>query len=782
MLEFTGERFLPEVEGQIALEHLHRYFMASQLVRGMDVLDIASGEGYGSAILAQAAKTVVGVDISLEAIEHASTRYARADKLRYLVGDCAYIPLGDASFDAVVSFETIEHHDRHEEMMLEIKRVLRPGGLLIISSPDRYNYSIAPDYKNEYHVKELYRHEFEALLAQHFKDFRMLGQRVAYGSLLVPEGSGSFISYRGSGDAVEAAAGIAAPVYWIAVASDGALPEIAGGLYEQALTASAPMHELQRALAEREGQVAGLTHAVQARDVEVAELLDKAEDLRFQLRQVESDSVHLTDQLSSARIERNHLSAAHEESMRRVALLESEISDRDRKLLQILSSRSWRLTKGFRFLGRLFRGDWASALASLRRHFGAMKAGAYRRVAPTSASPIVPTAAAGSTPRKRILLVSYYAPSRSHAGGLRILDIYALIGRRAPDVELHLYTHRRPLIDWADDAINRIFDVVYWSPIEELSAAGLEALAGQIPHYDVIDLQYHHAALGIEGFRRHGRKILFTPMESLSRFLFLRVRSGYTAESRIKMRELAHSFREVAEEFSFCFRVDDVVCVSRSDAAFLRAITSLRSIRYIETGVSDIEFGDGAVASVELRPLENTRPVALYVAYFGSQTNVDALKWYLDEVHPTVARCVPGYHLMVVGRGDLAQFAAYAGDSVELVGEVDRLAPYITQARVGIAPALTGSGFRGKVNQYALFGVPSVISPIAAKGLAYRHDFDVLIAGAAKDFAEHCVSLLTNDAENRRIGGNARATCLKRYSWDSKWPSLSRLYDLADTR
>ena len=57
---------------------------------------------------------------------------------------CDAIPLPDQSVDLVVSFETIEHHDKHEEMMLEIKRVLRPDGVVIISSPDKQTYSIEP--------------------------------------------------------------------------------------------------------------------------------------------------------------------------------------------------------------------------------------------------------------------------------------------------------------------------------------------------------------------------------------------------------------------------------------------------------------------------------------------------------------------------------------------------------------------------------------------------------------------------------------------------------------
>ncbi|HTT12241.1 MAG TPA: methyltransferase domain-containing protein [Burkholderiaceae bacterium] len=787
MLEFTGERYLPEVEGQIALEHLHRYFLAARLVKGKEVLDIASGEGYGSAILAESAKSVVGVDISRETIEHAGRKYAGISNLRYLVGDCGAIPLEGASVDAVVSFETIEHHDKHEAMMSEIKRVLRPGGLLVISSPDRHNYSEVPGYRNEFHVKELYRHEFESLLAAHFRRFMILGQRVGYGSFVLSDSPAGFVNIRRRGDSIEEAAGIAAPVYLIAVASDGELPFLEGGLLEQELENSDVVRELTRKVAEREGQVAGLTHAVEVRNGEVAELRRNLETLTAAL---------------------DASNRAFDERAALIASLQAGLADGQRELEQVYRSRSWRLTKWLRFLGRVSRGEWASIAASLRRYVSAVRGGGgghfiapsqrvpspgssggtrSARVSPAVASTAKALSPAVASvhhePRSRMLLVSYYCPSRAHGGGLRVLDIYSLIRRRAPDVELHLYTHRRPSIDWPDADIDRIFDRVYWSPSEELSAAGLSRLAGDLPWFDVIDLQFHQAAFDIDGFRRHGRRILFTPMESLTRVLFLQARrSGPTASPWVRMRELARGFRSVAEEVLFSFKADHVICVSRSDAAFLRMITCLRKVQYLETGVSEIEFGDGAVASLEPRPLALTGPVVLYVAYFGSQTNIDALKWYLDEVHPQVRARVPGYRLQVVGRGDLSGFAAYAGADVELVGEVQRLAPSIAGARVGIAPALGGSGFRGKVNQYALFGVPSVVSPIAAKGLAYCHGHDVLIGETAHAFADHCVSLLTDAACNDRIGSNARATCLARYSWDAKWPAIARFYGLAEVR
>lgn len=74
---FTGERYVPDVGGAIRAEHLHRYWLAVDLVRGRDVLDVACGEGYGSFLLSQAARSVTGADVSAEVIEHARNTYHR---------------------------------------------------------------------------------------------------------------------------------------------------------------------------------------------------------------------------------------------------------------------------------------------------------------------------------------------------------------------------------------------------------------------------------------------------------------------------------------------------------------------------------------------------------------------------------------------------------------------------------------------------------------------------------------------------------------------------------
>lgn len=236
-IEFTGERFLPnnpDAAGEIEVEHYHRYLMARKFAQGKKVLDVACGEGYGSYLLSEVASSVTGVDISEETIEHATNSYQRTG-LTYLQGNAAKIPVADGSIDLVVSFETIEHHDRHEEMMLEISRVLQQDGLLIISSPDKKEYSDIPNYDNPYHVKELYLSEFETLLRKHFSNIALLGQRIKFGSIIAPlnKNESIFESFKKSDASYSDCKGIFSPMYFIAMVSNGILPSLPSGIYEE---------------------------------------------------------------------------------------------------------------------------------------------------------------------------------------------------------------------------------------------------------------------------------------------------------------------------------------------------------------------------------------------------------------------------------------------------------------------------------------------------------------------------------------------------------------------
>jgi ubiquinone/menaquinone biosynthesis C-methylase UbiE len=182
----TGERQTTEVENaQNIIEHLHRYLLAKRYCKGKTVLDIACGEGYGTNILAGDAKQVTGVDIDQKVIDHASAKYKSAN-IAFRKGNAVEIPVEDHSMDLVVSFETLEHLEAQDEMLGEIKRVMKPTGNLIISTPDKKYYSDQTGFINPFHAKELYGQQFRELLEKHFSHVQMFSQFAAGVSVIYP--------------------------------------------------------------------------------------------------------------------------------------------------------------------------------------------------------------------------------------------------------------------------------------------------------------------------------------------------------------------------------------------------------------------------------------------------------------------------------------------------------------------------------------------------------------------------------------------------------------------
>jgi ubiquinone/menaquinone biosynthesis C-methylase UbiE len=167
LLENDYERMVPEFHKRTLTyaEHITRYSSALDIVKGKVVLDIASGSGYGTKMLADVAKKVYGVDVNEVAVNYARKHYGR-NNLEYKVGDGESIPLDDNSVDVVVTFETIEHIKDYTQFVKEIKRVLKPDGLAIVSTPNDLEFAEG----NHFHLHEFEYNELVSLLKKDFKN------------------------------------------------------------------------------------------------------------------------------------------------------------------------------------------------------------------------------------------------------------------------------------------------------------------------------------------------------------------------------------------------------------------------------------------------------------------------------------------------------------------------------------------------------------------------------------------------------------------------------------
>lgn len=310
-----GERYLPEFKGTIELEHLHRYQLAKMLAVGRDVLDIACGEGYGTNILATTAKSVVGADISTEAVEHAKSCYTDP-RITFKVGSATDIPIPDASVDMVVSFETIEHLEDHDGMMQELRRVLRPNGLLLISSPNKLEYSDKPGYLNQFHVRELYTDEFVALVSRYFSATQHFGQKLSAASLITrDDDTAPFHFFTGT----DVHRGIPEARYDIILASDGDLPKIPHSAFE---VSDSPLQPYAAETLQKDAVIQGRT------------LQQAAEKAQQDAATAQAEKIEIVSKLEAS----EHLANELNKRLMHITAFANDL----------LNSKWWRMTRHFR--------------------------------------------------------------------------------------------------------------------------------------------------------------------------------------------------------------------------------------------------------------------------------------------------------------------------------------------------------------------------------------------------------------------------------------------------
>jgi ubiquinone/menaquinone biosynthesis C-methylase UbiE len=238
---WSGERLETFIYNEIAVEHLHRYAIATTLAAGKNVLDIACGEGFGANLLAAGAAHITAVDIDAKVIQKARKKY-RSAAIDFLVGNAEKIPCPDASFDLVVSFETIEHLDNQDKMLTEIKRVLKPDGILLISTPNKDLHTGDPHQQNPFHKKELSKDELKDLLRNNFTHISIYDQYPGYNSFITNETDYNWEIYSGNFNKLKTNK-INGASYYLAIAGNITLPEIKNSFFNPSELISAGIKE-----------------------------------------------------------------------------------------------------------------------------------------------------------------------------------------------------------------------------------------------------------------------------------------------------------------------------------------------------------------------------------------------------------------------------------------------------------------------------------------------------------------------------------------------------------
>ena len=405
LIEWTGERCVPWApDVQVVYEHYHRYLWAERLVKGRRVLDVGSGEGFGSAILAGSAESVCGIDIDEKTIAHAQLNYS-APNLEFRVGSALDLSgFETGSLGAVVCFEVIEHVREQEQVIAEIRRVLADDGLLLLSTPDRRAYSDATDQKNPFHERELTREELEELLAG-FEHTRIWGQHVVTGSHLAagerePGGESATFYLDRTGDSWRVATELA-PVYMIAASSSAPFTEPAGDSF-----LADPGIELVRAVERDLARERGVAAAARAEADDARAQADRADgesaDARAQAKIAQHELAAVRDRAQAAirerdalRHERDASAVAHadvrshlalaktqrEQAREEAARHQAEAAQLVARLRRVDESVTWRVFQAVRrrLYGRL--GERSLAGRAVQRSLRAAGRLAFGRVA-----------------------------------------------------------------------------------------------------------------------------------------------------------------------------------------------------------------------------------------------------------------------------------------------------------------------------------------------------------------------------------------------------------------
>jgi glycosyltransferase involved in cell wall biosynthesis len=204
-------------------------------------------------------------------------------------------------------------------------------------------------------------------------------------------------------------------------------------------------------------------------------------------------------------------------------------------------------------------------------------------------------------------------------------------------------------------------------------------------------------------------------------------------------------------------RFDHVIAVSEHDKKLMTRWVGAERVTVVPTGVDTAQFCPGRGPGVE-------KPLVVFVGAMDWEPNVDAVKYFCEEIWPLVLKKVPEAHFRIVGRNPDRRVQGLAGPSVEVSGRVSSVVEHLREAAVVVVPLRVGGGTRLKIYEAMAVGKAVVSTAVGAEGLDVHHGRDVMLADTASSFAASVIALLT-DEDLRRRQGRAAGELAANYGW-----------------
>ncbi len=248
------------------------------------------------------------------------------------------------------------------------------------------------------------------------------------------------------------------------------------------------------------------------------------------------------------------------------------------------------------------------------------------------------------------------------------------------------------------------------------------------------------------------------------------LREGRAAEL-LNDDNLRHAARRrKRQELALASQCDATLVVSPAEKAILEAECPGLEVRLLPT-IMEIPREEPAGF--------DDRHHVLFIGAFAHSPNVDAVIYFVEEVLPLVVTRLPELKFVVVGSKPPEKIRALSSKNVQVLGYVQDIKPIFDRARVAVAPLRFGAGVKGKVNQTMAYGIPNVVSTIAAEGMHLTHEHDAMIADLPASFADAVVRLWTSKALWERISANGRENVREHFSVESASRRIDELLAFA---